>query len=671
MDGAGNPRGAPLTRRAVLLGLAAGAGIEGVSLALGLPAPAAAGRRAAAIGGPASAPARGLAEPPVLAAQVEAGTLPPLARRLPEHPLVLSTDPEAVYGGELRMLVGTQKDTKLAFVYGYARLVRFDQRYQIVPDIAEGIEVTGGGRSFTFHLRKGHRWSDGAPFTSLDFRYWWERVATNEELSGGSPPAILLVDGELPKVSFPDLTTVRFHWSKPNNLFLNDQAAAYPTILYRPAHYLRQFHKDFTDPEKLKALARKERRRNWASLHNARDAMYTMDNPDLPTLQPWWPRTSPPAQVFVAERNPYFHRVDQEGRQLPYIDRLVMLLVDRAVIPVKASTGEADLQARYLAFDQITFLKKNAERAGYRVFLWSTASSASVCLYPNLTTTDPVMRTLLRDRLFRQALSLAIDREEINKILFFGMGIIGQNTVLRSPSTQEDSRMAYARYDPEQANHLLDELQLTARDAKGYRLRPDGKRLDLIVEASGESTQETDVLELIQDTWARVGIELIIRPSQREVFRRRVTDGEAVMSISNSDLFGFPTPDMSPSELAPVAGTDLQWSQWGTFFETKGKSGEAPPPAAQRLAQLYDRWMRSTDRAERRHIWGEMLDINAEEVFTIGIIGGTLQPVVVKNGLRGVPEHGVYAWDPGAHFGLYSPDTFYWERGRRGQAGRS
>ena len=137
------------------------------------------------------------------------------------------------------------------------------------------------------------------------------------------------------------------------------------------------------------------------------------------------------------------------------------------------------------------------------------------------------------------------------------------------------------------------------------------------------------------------------------------------MSVSNSDLFGLPTPDMSPIELAPVNSIHLHWSQWGLYYETKGKSGEEPPPAAKRLAALYDRWLGSTDRAERARVWGEMLDIHAEELFSIGILGGTLQPVVVKNGLRGVPEQGVFAWDPGAHFGLYSPDTFYWQGGRR------
>jgi peptide/nickel transport system substrate-binding protein len=564
------------------------------------------------------------------------------------------------------MLIGTPKDLKLAFVYGYARLVRWDDRYRIVPDLAERVE-THEGRSFTFHLRRGHRWSDGAPLTSADFAYWWEHVANNPELSPGGPPPVLLVDGEPPAFEAPDPHTVRLRWSKPNNLFLLDQASAYPTLLYRPAHYLRQFHKAFADPEKLEKLVAQERRRGWAALHHSRDTLYEMDNPNLPTLQPWRPTTPQPAQIFVFERNPYFHRVDDDGRQLPYIDRLVMVLADRAVIPVKTLTGETDLQARYLAFDQYTFLKRNERLAGYAVRLWSTGAPAAVALYPNLTTSDPVMRRLLLDRRFRRALSLGIDREEINKILFYGLGVIGQNTVLRSPTVHEDTRMAYARHDPAQANRLLDELGLVGRDRKGFRLRPDGKRLDIIVDAAGESSEQADVLELIRETWGGLGIELIVRASQREVFRRRVFSGEAVMSVWSGDFgFGFPTAEMSPSWLAPVEQEHLQWSRWGLHFESGGRQGEPPAlPAARRLVELYRRWLVSTDTAERQRVWVEMLDINADEVFTIGIVGGALQPVVVRQGLRGVPERGIYAWDPGAHFGVYGLDTFYWQGGRR------
>jgi peptide/nickel transport system substrate-binding protein len=604
-------------------------------------------------------------EPPSLAARVAAGKLPPLPRRLPDHPHVTQTDPQAAYGGELRMLIGTPKDLKLASVYGYARLVHFDRNFEIVPGIAERFEAQEG-RIFTFYLRKGHRWSDGVPFTSADFAYWWQYVANNPELSPAGPPPILKVDGELPRVEFPDAWTVRYRWSKPNNLFLLDQASASPTTLYRPAHYLKQFHIAFTDPQKLAKLARAEHRRGWAALHNARDAMYVMDNPSLPTLQPWRPTVTPPAQVFIAERNPYYHRVDQSGRQLPYIDRLVFILVDKAVIPLKASTGEADLQARYLSFDQYPFLKKNERLGGYRVCLWSTAITAEVALYPNLTTGDPVMRNLLQDRRFRRALSLAINRDEINKILFFGLAKPGQNTVLRSPMPQQTGlRTAYAQFQIAEANRLLDEMGLTARDARGFRLRPDGRRLDIIVETDGESTEQSDVLELVADTWAEIGVQLLPRPSQRQVLRRRVFSGEAVMSVGGGE-FGLPTPDMSPSWLAPVMEEQVQWSQWGLYFESKGQRGQPPTlPAARRLVELYRSWLVSTDRTERARIWGEMLEINAEDVFTIGIVGDTLQPVVVANGLRGVPKEAVYSWDPGAHFGYLHPSTFYWEGGRR------
>lgn len=130
--------------------------------------------------------------------------------------------------------------------------------------------------------------------------------------------------------------------------------------------------------------------------------------------------------------------------------------------------------------------------------------------------------------------------------------------------------------------------------------------------------------------------------------------------------FGLPTPDMSPSWLAPVSEEQLQWSQWGVYYESKGRRGQPPTlPAAGRLVELYRKWLVATGRPERTRIWEEMLEINTEELFTIGILGGSLQPVVVANGLRGIPDEAVFAWDPGAQFGYLSPDTAYWNRGRR------
>ena len=166
--------------------------------------------------------------------------------------------------------------------------------------------------------------------------------------------------------------------------------------------------------------------------------MYQFDNPALPTLQPWMNTTKPPADRFVAVRNPYFHRVDANGRQLPYIDRVVLAVAEGKLIPAKTGAGESDLQARDIQFNNYTFLKKGEKTNNYRTLLWKTVRGAHFALFPNLNVNDPVWRRSLRDVRFRRALSLAIDRAQINQVLYFGLAAEGNNTVLpESPLLRE------------------------------------------------------------------------------------------------------------------------------------------------------------------------------------------------------------------------------------------
>ena len=168
-------------------------------------------------------------EPPALAGEVKAGKLPPVDKRLPLKPLVVPLGEAGTsvgrYGGTLNTLAGRSRDTRLFTIYGYARLVGYDRHLNIVPDLLESVEVKEG-RIFTLTLRKGHRWSDGHPFTAEDFRYYWEDVANNKDLSPVGPPRELLVDGEAPKVEIIDETTIRYTWSKPNSEFLPALARA-------------------------------------------------------------------------------------------------------------------------------------------------------------------------------------------------------------------------------------------------------------------------------------------------------------------------------------------------------------------------------------------------------------------------------------------------------------
>ncbi len=604
-----------------------------------------------------------LAESEYFRKDVAAGKMPPVQKRLPATPLVTAMDQPGMQpgkqGGTLNMLIGRARDVRLLVVYGYARLVGYDRKLTIVPDILESFE-SKDDKVFTFKLRNGHRWSDGQPFTTEDFRYFWEDVANNPDLSPTGPQSDLLVDGEKPKVEVLDATTIRYTWSKPNRDFLPRLAGPSPLYLYRPAHYLKKFHKKYS-PNVAEGDA-KAGKRGWASLHNKQDNMYQFDNPDLPTLEPWLNTTRPPADRFVGVRNPYFHRVDAQGQQLPYIDRVVMTVAEGKLIPAKAGAGESDLQARDLQFNNYTFLKKNEKLNNYRALLWRTGIGSHFALFPNLNVNDPVCRAVLRDVRFRRALSMSIDRGLINQVLYFGLATEANNTVLpESALFKESYQKSWAKFDKKAADKLLDEMGLK-RGPDGFRRLPDGRLLELIVETAGESSEQADVLELVRVTWKEVGIKLFTKPSQREVLRNRVFGGEALMSVWSGLENGLPTPDMSPDELAPLSQQQLQWPKFGQHHETAGKTGIAPDiPEAVELVKLSAAWRAAGTRAEREKVWHQMLSIHAEQQFTIGVIAAVPQPVLVRTTLMNVPEKGFYNWDPGAFFGIYRPDSFWFK----------
>src|SRR5271163_3043595 len=616
---------------------------------------------AVALAVPNEAPAD-LRETPALKNDVGTGNLPKVGERVPEEPAVAELETIGTPGGELRMLMGGPKDTRMMVVYGYARLVGYTPSLKFAPDILKSIDIQDG-RVFTLHLRSGHKWSDGHPFTSEDFRYWFEDVAQNSKLSPSGLPVSMMVQGETPRFEVLDETTVRYTWTRPNPLFLPDLAGADPLYIYRPSHYLKQFHEKFADKVTLEALVKKNNQRNWAALHAKMDTMYRNDNPSLPSLEPWLLKTKPPSERFIFERNPYYYRVDEAGYQLPYIDRVIMSIADSKIIPAKTGAGESDLQARYLRFDNYTFLKESEERNKYRVRLWRTGPGSQLALYPNLNVNDEIWRALVRDLRFRRALSLAVNRHEINQAIYFGLAIEGQNTVLpQSPLYTPADRAAWASHDSSEANRLLDEIGLTKRDPDDVRLLPDGRPMDIIVEDSGESTEQSDVLELIRDSWRRIGIRLFAKPLQLTLFRRRVFSGETLMSIDKGIENGIATAAMSPWEFAPTTQQQLEWPKWGQYYETKGMAGEPPSlPSAIRLLQLYEEWLAAGSDEEHTRIWRDVLQIWADEVFSIGTVAGVLQPIVVSDKLRNVPEQGIYNWDPGAYFGIYKPDGFWFD----------
>lgn len=591
------------------------------------------------------------------------GALPPVADRVPAEMLVVDLPAKGrvtgKHGGTVNTLVGRSKDVRLINVWGYARLVGYDEELNLVPDILHDVEVEDG-RVFTLHTRVGHKWSDGHPFGAEDLRYYFEDIVSNEQLTPSGLPPFLLANGKPPKFEVLDETTVRYTWEDPNPLFLPELAKSRPPFIYRPAHYLKQFHDKYGDPAFIETAAAEVKTRSWAPLHGKKDDMYNARNPELPSLQPWIRLSTDSDRRFVLERNPFYHRVDSAGQQLPYVDKVIMTVADSKLIPAKTQAGETNLQARNLSFADITVLKQGEAQHDYTTALWMNSKGSEISILPNLTVKDPVWRDLMRDKRFRHALSLGIDRQLINKVLFFGLGTPGNDTVLpASPLFKADYVTRYATFDVDKANALLDEIGLTDRRDDGIRLLSDGRPLEIIVETAGESQTQADALELVAETWKEIGIKLFVKPSQRDILRERSVTGDLVMSVWSGFENGIPTSEMPPEDLAPVRGDALVWHAWGDHYETQGEGGEEPDwQPAVRLLELYQEWLTSTSKAQRERIWTEMLDIHAEEMIHIGLVSGVRQPVVIK-GVQNVPVEAFYGWDPGAHFGIHRMDEFF------------
>ena len=488
-----------------------------------------------------------LVETPTLSRTHDA--LPPVAERVPAEPLVVDLAAkgrtEGVHGGDLDTIIGRTRDARLINVWGYARLVGYDEDFTLVPDILHDVEEEEG-RVFTLHLREGHRWSDGTPFTAEDFRYYFEDIATNTELTP-TPPPFLVAGDSLPTFEVVDETTVRYSWDVPNPRFLPTLAQARPPFIYRPAHYLKQFNPKYGDEAEIARLVEAARVRSWAPLHNLRDEMYDATNPELPSLQPWVPSGQGTDRRTVMVRNPYFHRVTSEGRQLPFIDRVVMSVADGSLIATKVQAGEADLQARGLSFGDLPVLKAGEDSRGYTVRLWPEATSSAIAIYPNLTVSDPVLRELFRDRRFREALSLATDRTLLNEVLFYGLGTPSANVVLAESPLHEASAMAAPELDTDRANALLDEIGLVERNREGLRLLPDGRPLELIV----------------RETLARGSIKTIRTPSSLVKGRGAQVRGRP---FSAPPRAGRPSRRTAAFSVRAYSRSVAVWSGYATLF---------------------------------------------------------------------------------------------------------
>ena len=630
-------------------------------------------------------------EAPELAAKVAAGELPPVEDRLPKDPFVVPPVSIGKYGGTWNRLYTWAGDH--SYVSADA-LIAWDGDGQTwIPRLAKNVEFSNGGRTLTITLREGHKFSDGDPFDAEDFKWTWESLQLNEEYtpvlsSQWKSP----ITKNAPTFEVVDNKTVQYTWDDPNyalvdrglgsGLFSNRLRG-----LYSASHYLKQFHPDFAEKAKLDAAIAEAGVETWVELMNLKVNHY--QNDELPVLNAWKTVDPSEGEEWIQERNPYFYAVDTAGNQLPYIDKIHLVLVeDLETVALRAANGDVSFQGRHMTLAKVPLYRANAEQAQTEMVFWECPCPSDAAININQSyTADPLIGELLRTRDFRKALSLGLNRNEIKETFFLGMG--ETRAYVPEPGTTyypgDEYLQLNAQRDVAMANELLDGITLSKdvdpdgkgikeKGADGIRLRPDNGEPLLLhtVTLGAYAVDYGPVAEMALRQWKDIGITGTNTETRDAA--RNIQNNEEYMFVWETG--GGQSPWVYPYWTIPWHQAFRSGVEVGRWYDTGGESGDAPddPKYAnpegefplQRLIELYDQGKtHPIGSPERIEIGKEVYRIHANEVITLSTVGSTplmKGTFVKKTNFMGVPENTVNG--TGLHNQGPRPETYWIDEGQ-------
>jgi peptide/nickel transport system substrate-binding protein len=618
-------------------------------------------------------------EAPQLAELVQQGKLPPVAERIGQDPLVIKPVHEVgKYGGIWRRGFSGPADfwNGIRCCSGPDGLLYWEHTgNDPTPNIAKSWEVQDGGKTTIIHLRRGMKWSDGHPFTADDFVFWYKHIVNSDEHTP-TFPSYFTINGKRGTLEKIDDHTIALKFPEPYYLLPDVLAGAtqlggqaYRGYLdgggYAPAHYLQQFHPDFIGAEAAEKLAKDAGYDKWVNLFKFKNTAHL--NPELPVITPWKTVTPINEPTWVMERNPYSVFVDTAGNQLPYIDKVVLTVFENIEVHnLRAIAGEYDFMARHVDIQKIPVFLENEEKGEYKLYLDPGDYGGDMIIKFNMTYNDDAeIRKWFHTRDFRRALSLGIDRDQINETFWLGVGMprspIPAASNLYYPGPKYDR--LWATYEPDKANEMLDAIGLQQKDADGFRLRPDGSNKPLTIEVttwSGQFVQYTQIMEAIREMWQKIGIKLAVKEVERGLGIQLATTNKNQMWAWNNDgsehMFTFPV------HVFPFDQLSANGSLNGLWFQSNGEEGEEPLPF---IKEIMAKWRKAfgVPREERIKLGKEIWAISADEIHIIGVIGlgpAAMGVRVAKTDLGNIPARQYNSPDARTP-SISRPVTFFWK----------
>ena len=603
------------------------------------------------------------AENPLFEAEVKAGTLPPVTDRLPEQPLiVLPYEACGHYGGTIR---GTSRaptsGTSDVLSWRQAVLVRISDDLQtIVPNVARAWTWNDDFTKITFEIRKGHKWSDGEPFTADDVVFFFEDIIQNKELS----PETTKEWGVNPRAKAIDETHVEITLDQPFPGLLTYMATSGSYFsTFQPKHFFANMMPKYNPKanDEAKAAGFDDWTKRFTNYYQKwhDDATVSAAALEVPTLEAYVVSEEPDTQQRVFRANPYYFKADSSGQQLPYFEAVNERFLNADLQTLAVLNGEIDFKAQGPELSDFPTYKENEEKGGYHVLMPQGSIGSSLAF--NITHADPKLRAIYGDLRFRQAVSHAINRDEMNEVLYFGLGTPSQALPAKLSFSTPENVGYMIEYDPDKANALLDEVGMK-RGGDGKRTAPDGSAFTILWEYSSQFASP-EFVKLMTDYLDAVGLAVNAKELTSEATRENAKAERSDINmewdvpyeptlIANVELY---VPYYS--DISPLFG--VKWKQW---HDSKGAEGDEPPDWAKELFTLADEWKTLAPGTDRWvEVGRKLVEVNQENMTIIGTIGALPKPVIVGNGLKNVfPTLA----DGTVHFNFgymypYRPDQWY------------
>lgn len=599
-------------------------------------------------------------EAPALAKLVSEGKLPKLEERLPAAKDIMVedvVDEIGEYGGDWKMPWNGVADKWGIGQPTEEALFRFNKEgNKVEPNVAKSYEVNADSTVFTIHLREGMKWSDGVPFTADDVLFYWEHMLTKETFGKKIYDAYYSVDpatGDraLAEVKKVDDYTFTVTHKYPSVLFL-ERVAIDNKWFFAPAHFHKTILPEFVGDAKTLEITKEwgyEDPKTFLMETGYTDWLHYQ----IPTLRAWVPTNDPNGDQFVMERNPYYWKTDKDGKQLPYIDRIVATKIQD---PSQKVLGTLSGDYNLTIFDSkdFTVLKENEKKGDFRIIPWTQPSWSSAGIQLNQTTPDPNLRKLFQNIKFREALSIGVDRNQVSEIVTNGLGEPIQASVPKGViGYQEGWDKQWAEYDPQRANQILDELGLTKRDKNNFRTNPDGSELTLTIVES--TTDNAPFLELLKKYYEEMGLRTNVK----------IVDGTTQFDMKYANQIPMHTENISvanvafrPDTLVPLRVMTPWLGHYGLYTQSGGKEGVKPEGDVAKIMEYWDKVKSSKTLEDINKYSNEIVKLHQKNQWVIGYAGPTPVLIVANNKIHNIPTDAIWC-DEYRSLGQGHPAQFF------------